>query len=67
MITNQEKIDIIVNRLDNLEAIKQSFIIHAEEFQNKYSLEDELLNCSIQKTALLDELAALGGSWNTLD
>ena len=59
MITNKEKIDIIKNRLDNLEFIINSFIDHAEEFKDKYSLEDELANCNRKKTALLKEKQAL--------
>ncbi len=59
MITNEEKIDIIKNRLDNLEFIINSFIDHAEEFKDKYSLEDELANCNRKKTALLKEKQAL--------
>lgn len=49
MITNQEKIDIINNRLENLDIIINSFIVHAEEFEDKYSLEDELLKCNRKK------------------
>ena len=49
MITNAEKIDAINNRLDNLEFIINSFIAHAEEFNGKYSLEQELENCNIKK------------------
>ena len=59
MITNKDKIDIIDNRLDNLEFIMNSFIDHAEEFGEKYSLEDELANCNRKKTALLEEKQAL--------
>jgi transcription antitermination factor NusA-like protein len=59
MITNEEKIDIIKHRLDTLEFIMNSFIEHAEEFQDKYSLEDELLECDRRKTALLEEKEAL--------
>lgn len=59
MITNEEKIDIIKSRLDNLEFIINSFIDHAEEFKDKYSLEDELANCNRKKTALLKEKQAL--------
>ena len=59
MITNTEKIDIINNRLASLEFIINSFIDHAEEFNDKYSLEDELANCNIKKTALLEEKQAL--------
>ena len=59
MITNKDKIDIIDNRLDNLEFIMNSFISHAEEFKDKYSLENELANCNRKKTALLEERQAL--------
>ena len=64
MITNEEKIDVINNRLDNLEFIMNSFIDHAEEFKDKYSLEDELLLCNLKKNTLLEALENLGGSWS---
>jgi hypothetical protein len=63
MITNEEKIDTVKNRLDNLQFVMNSFIDHAEEFKDKYSLEDELLVCNSKKDALLDILEDLGGSW----
>ena len=59
MITNKDKIDIIDNRLDNLEFIMNSFTSHAEEFKDKYSLEDELANCNGKKSALLEQKQAL--------
>jgi hypothetical protein len=59
MITNEEKIDVVNNRLENLEFIMNSFIDHAEEFKDKYSLEEELLKCNSRKNALLQELSAL--------
>lgn len=59
MITNQDKINIIANRLDTLEFIMNSFIDHAEEFKDKYSLENELANCNRKKTALLEEKQTL--------
>ena len=59
MITNQDKIDIIDNRLDTLEFIINSFIDHAEKFKDKYSLEDELANCNRKKTSLLEQKQAL--------
>jgi hypothetical protein len=65
MISNQEKIDILISRLNTLEFIKASFINHAEEFQNKYSLEEELESCNSQKNALLEELTKLGGVWTS--
>lgn len=62
-MTNQEKIDILINRLNNLELMKQSFIDHAEEFKDKYSLEDELSICNVKKDVLLEALRDLGGAW----
>ena len=59
MITNAEKIDIINNRLNNLEFIMNSFIDHAEELKDKYSLEDNLADCNRKKTVLLEEKQAL--------
>lgn len=61
MITNEEKISVLVNRLNNLDAIIKSYIDHAEEFKNKYSLEEKLLECNAKKTALLETLNGLGG------
>ena len=59
MITNAEKIDAINNRLNNLEFIINSFIAHAEEFKDKYSLEDELADCNRKKMTLLEEKQVL--------
>ena len=59
MITNADKIDTIDNRLDTLEFIMNSFIDHAEELKDKYSLENELANCNRKKTALLEEKQVL--------
>ena len=42
MISNDEKIEIIIERLNTLDFIEKSFIFHAEEFNNKYFLEEEL-------------------------
>jgi uncharacterized protein YlbG (UPF0298 family) len=64
-MTNEEKIEILINRLDTLEFIKDSFINHAEEFKNKYSLDEVLLDCNTKKTILLQELGNLGRSWPT--
>ena len=36
-----------------------SFIDHAEEFKDKYSLEDELANCNRKKSVLLEQKQAL--------
>jgi hypothetical protein len=65
MITNEEKISIIVHKLDTLEIIIKSFIDHAEEFKDKYSLENELADCNAQKNALLEALREIGGTWQS--
>lgn len=59
MISNSEKIEIITWRLNNIEGDIKSFIDHADKFQDKYSLEEELAKCNAKKTALLEELKAL--------
>ena len=64
MITNEEKINLIINRLNNLDLSIKSFIDNAEEFKNKYSLEDELANCNAKKGALLESLKEMGGTWH---
>ena len=62
-MSNDEKIEFLINRLNNIEFTIKSFIEHAEEFKDKYSLEDELSTCNAKKNALLEELTKLGGSW----
>jgi hypothetical protein len=62
-MTNDEKIEFLINRLNNIEFTIKSFIEHAEKFKDKYSLEDELSTCNAKKNALLEELTKLGGSW----
>ena len=62
MITQEEKIEIIINRLNNLESMMESFINNAESCKDKYSLEDELAICNLKKEAMLKILNELGGS-----
>lgn len=62
-MTNEEKIEVLIDRLNTIEFIIESYIFHAEEFQNKYSLEKVLIDCNAQKQALLQELEELGGIW----
>lgn len=59
MLSNQDKIEIIINRLNNIEAQIKSFIDNAETCKDKYSLEDEILICNNKKIALLQEKEAL--------
>lgn len=67
MITNGEKIDFLINKLNNLELVKKSYIDHAEEFKDKYSLNEVLSDCEIKKNVLLGQLESLGGHWQPLD
>lgn len=50
---------MITWRLNNIEGNIKSFIDHADKFQDKYSLDEELAKCNAKKTALLEELEAL--------
>ena len=63
MINNEEKISIIINKLDNLQKVIDSYIEYADVLQHKYSLDDVLLDCDAQKSYLLSELELLGGTW----
>ena len=53
----------VIEKLNTLEFIIQSYIDHAEDFSNKYSLEDVLADCDAKKQALLQRLQELGGVW----
>ena len=63
MTTDKEKIDTLINRLDNLDFVIKSFIDNSEKLESKYSFEEEMLSCNARKNVLLEELAKLGGSW----
>lgn len=63
MINNQDKINLIIDKLNNIEGDMISYIEHANTFQNKYSLEEVLTECNAAKSALLAELNSLGGIW----
>jgi hypothetical protein len=68
MITDEDKINLIIARINNVEGDINSYIKHADTFQSKYSLEDVLPACNSIKLALIQELESLGGSWPpTLD
>lgn len=67
MISNQDKINLIIWRLNNIEGDIKSFIDHADIFKDKYSLEEELVICNSKKQALMEELNLLGGIWPGLD
>ena len=64
MITNEDKINLIIARLNNIEGDINSYIANADVFQDKYSLENVLPECNSIKLALLQELEILGGAWS---
>jgi hypothetical protein len=64
ILNNEEKINIIINRLNNINLDIKSFIKNAEVLQDKYTLEDELLICNAKKSFLLKELEDIGGVWS---
>lgn len=59
MISNKEKRDIILNKINNIDAMIISFTNNAVICAEKYSLEEELIKCNARKTALLDQLESL--------
>lgn len=63
MITNEEKISVITNRLNNLELSIKSLTDNAELCKDKYSLEIEIGLCNTAINVLLQELNSLGGVW----
>jgi len=63
MLTNEEKINLIINKLNNIEVIINTHIERAEILSDKYSLDEVLLNCNAIKLALVKELESLGGIW----
>jgi hypothetical protein len=63
MISNEDKINLVIDRLKNIEGAIISYIEHADVFQDKYSLDDVLLECNAIKLALIQELESLGGTW----
>jgi hypothetical protein len=67
MITNEEKINFIINCLDNINMTIKSFIDNADSLTEKYVLSEELEKCNAKKNALMLELEKLGGIWEDLD
>ena len=59
MLTNEEKINYIINRINNIDAQIKSFIDNAELCAGKYSVEVEVLACNAKKTALIQERESL--------
>jgi hypothetical protein len=63
MNSNEEKIDIVINKLNNIEETINSYIQYADILSDKYSLNEVLPDCNSIKLALLKELESLGGTW----
>lgn len=59
---NNIRIEYLINQLNNIQGAIDSYIDHAEEFSNKYSLEDVLPELNAQKEILLLEIDNLGGN-----
>jgi hypothetical protein len=59
MLNNEEKISLITNRINNIDAQIKSFIDNAEFCAGKYSVEVEVLACNAKKTALIQERESL--------
>lgn len=56
MITNEDKIGILLNKLNNVDLMVQSYINNAENLKDKYSLQEELDACNFEKSILLQLL-----------
>ena len=67
MINDEEKISILINRINTIDFMIKSFTDHAESFKNKYSLEDELAICESKKAALIEMLESLGGALDSTE
>jgi len=59
MLTNEEKISFIINRINNIDAQIKSFMDNAELCAGKYSVEEEVLACNAKKEALAQEIELL--------
>lgn len=67
MITNEEKIKILIDKINTVDFMVESFISHADEFGDKYVLEDELAKCIFKKDFLSQKLESLKESPDPLD
>lgn len=59
MLTNQERISLIINRINNIDAQIKSFVDNAELCAGKYLVEEEVSACNAKKTALIQEMESL--------
>ena len=59
MINHEEKVAMVINKINNIDAQIKSFIDNAEICAGKYSVEEEVLACNAKKEALIQELNLL--------
>lgn len=59
MINDEEKVAMVINKINNIDAQIKSFIDNAEICAGKYSVEEEVLACNAKKEALIQELNLL--------
>ena len=64
---NDLRINFLINKLDSIEGLINSYINNAEILSDKYSLEDVLPDLNSQKEILLEELEQLGGTWSSVN
>lgn len=63
-MNNEDKIRLVLAKLDNIHGDKISYINNSEKFKEKYVLSEVLSECNSIKLALIEELELLGGSWS---
>jgi hypothetical protein len=59
MINDEEKVAMVINKINNIDAQIKSFIDNSEICAGKYSVEEEVLACNAKKEALIQELNLL--------
>lgn len=64
MITDEEKIQILINKINNVDGEIKLYIERSEDLKDKYSLDDVLPPCYAKKSFFLQQLESLGGSWS---
>ena len=64
MLTYEDKLEIINNKINIMEMIIKSYIDGAERNKDKYVLEEVLEVCNAKKTVLLEELEKLIAAGN---
>jgi hypothetical protein len=63
MLSNEEKIQILIDKINNINGDIKLYIERSESLKDKYSLDEVLPPCYFKKSFLLQELEKIGGSW----